>query len=145
MRLHELAPAVEPKRRKRLGRGMGSGHGKTCGRGTKGQKARDTVRPGFEGGQTPLYRRLPVKKGFRNPNRKEFAILNVKAIEEHFDVGEEVSPETVRAKGLIGDLKDGLKILGFGELTKKVRVRAHAFSQSAVEKIESVGGEVIRL
>lgn len=145
MRIHELVPAVGPKRRKRLGRGIGSGHGKTCGRGTKGQKARDTVKPGFEGGQTPLYRRLPVKKGFRNPSRKEFAVLNVKSIEEHFEAGEEVTPEIVQAKGLVGDLKDGLKILGFGELTKRVRVRAHAFSQSAEEKIKSVGGEVIRL
>lgn len=146
MQLADLKPAPGSKReRVRVGRGIGSGLGKTCGRGTKGQKARRKIHPAYEGGQTPIHRRLPVRKGFRNPNSKEFAILNLNKIEESFESDTEVTPDAVRAKGLVGDLKDGLKILGFGELKKKLRVSAHAFSKSAEEKILAAGGEVVRL
>lgn len=146
MHLGDLKPAPGSKReRVRVGRGIGSGLGKTCGRGTKGQKARRKIHPAYEGGQTPIHRRLPVRKGFRNPNSKEFAILNLNKLENSFENGAEITPDVVIEKGLIGDLKDGLKILGFGELTKKLRVSAHAFSKSAEEKIKAAGGEVVRL
>lgn len=146
MRLHELQPAPgSKKKRKRIARGIGSGLGKTAGRGTKGQKARRQIHPNFEGGQTPIHRRLPVKKGFRNPNHVEYAVLNVSDIEKSFEAGEEVSPETVRSKGLVGNMKDGLKILGSGDLKKKLKVTAHQFSKSAEEKIAKAGGEVVRL
>ncbi|MCH8274582.1 MAG: 50S ribosomal protein L15 [Armatimonadetes bacterium] len=146
MGLHNLKPARGGKReRRRVGRGIGSGSGKTCGRGTKGQKARYSIHPRFEGGQTPLHRRLPVKKGFRNPNKKEFAILNVKTLDETFEAGAEVTPDSVIERGLVGSVKDGLKILGYGELTKGLKVSAHAFSKAAEEKISAAGGEVIRV
>lgn len=146
MQLHELKPEVGSKKKKvRVGRGIGSGLGKTCGRGTKGQSARRNIHPRFEGGQTPIHRRLPVKKGFRNPNHIEFAVLNLASLEGAFEAGSEVSPETIREKGLVGNLKDGLKILGQGALTKKLKVTAHAFSKSAEDKITKAGGEVIRL
>ncbi|MBA3727048.1 MAG: 50S ribosomal protein L15 [Armatimonadetes bacterium] len=146
MQLHELKPEVGSKKKKvRVGRGIGSGLGKTCGRGTKGQSARRNIHPRFEGGQTPIHRRLPVKKGFRNPNHIEFAVLNLASLEEAFDAGAEISPETIREKGLVGNLKDGLKILGQGALSKKLKVTAHAFSKSAEDKITKAGGEVIRL
>lgn len=146
MKLHELTPAEgSTKRKARVGRGIGSGLGKTAGRGTKGQKARRNIHPRFEGGQTPIHRRLPVKKGFRNPNHLEFAVLNVGSLEAAFEAGDVVSPESVREKGLVGNLKDGLKILGHGELKKKLKVSARAFSKAAQEKIEKAGGEVTLL
>jgi len=146
MKLHELKPEEGSKKRKvRVGRGIGSGLGKTAGRGTKGQKARRNIHPRFEGGQTPIHRRLPVKKGFRNPNHVEYAVLNVGMLESAFEAGAEVSPETIRTKGLVGNVKDGIKILGHGELKKKLKVSAHAFSKSAQEKIEKAGGEVTSL
>ena len=146
MKLHELKPEEGSKKRKvRVGRGIGRGLGKTAGRGTKGQKARRNIHPRFEGGQTPIHRRLPVKKGFRNPNHVEYAVLNVGMLESAFEAGAEVSPETIRTKGLVGNVKDGIKILGHGELKKKLKVSAHAFSKSAQEKIEKAGGEVTSL
>lgn len=144
--LHELTPPAAARRKKRrVGRGIGSGMGKTAGRGTKGQKARATINPRFEGGQTPIHRRLPVKKGFRNPNHVEYAVLNVGVLEENLESGAELTPEIARHLGLVGNMKDGLKILGHGDLTKKLTVKAHAFSRAAVEKIEKAGGEVVRL
>lgn len=146
MRIDELKPEVgSTKKKVRVGRGIGSGLGKTAGRGTKGQKARGSIHPMFEGGQTPIHRRLPVKKGFRNPNQKEFSIINLDVLEKSYNAGEEVTPENAIAKGLIPGVKDGLKILGFGELSKKLKVSAHKFSKSAEAKISSAGGEVVRL
>lgn len=146
MKLHELKPAEGSKKRKvRVGRGIGSGMGKTAGRGTKGQKARRSIHPRFEGGQTPIHRRLPVKKGFRNPNHIEYSVLNIGTLQEAFESGDTVSPETIRERGLVGNVKDGLKILGHGDLKKKLNVSAHAFSKTAQEKIEKAGGEVTRL
>ena len=146
MRIDELKPEVgSTKKKVRVGRGIGSGLGKTAGRGTKGQKARGSIHPMFEGGQTPIHRRLPVKKGFRNPNHKEFSIINLDVLEKSYNAGEEVTPENAIAKGLIPGVKDGLKILGFGDLSKKLKVSAHKFSKSAEAKISSAGGEVVRL
>ncbi len=144
MYLHELAPNPGAKhRRKRVGRGIGSGHGKTAGRGTKGQKARDQVPLTFEGGQTPLHRRLPRLKGFKNPTHKEYTIVNVALLEERFEAGEVVSPEVLLERRIIKKLeKDGLKVLGEGELTKALTVRAHKFSKSAEQKITAAGGTV---
>ena len=125
---------------KRVGRGMGSGHGKTAGRGSKGQKSRSGVsfRPGFEGGQMPLQRRVP-KRGFHNPFRKHFAIVNVSQLAQ---LGQAtVSPESLLERGMIRNLYDGLKILGKGELSAPVSVSAHAFSRSAKEKILKAGGK----
>ena len=143
MRLEDLRPspgAMKPK--KRRGRGPGSGLGKTSGRGHKGQKSRGSskVEPWFEGGQTPLHRRLP-KRGFKNFNKKFYAVVNVKTLEEKFNEGEEVTPDVLLERGIIKKIMDGVKILGEGELTKPLRVKAHAFSKSAVEKIERVGGK----
>lgn len=146
MRLHDLKPdAGSRKKKRRVGRGIGSGSGKTASRGTKGQKARTSIHPGFEGGQTPIHRRLPVRKGFRNPNSKVYAVLNLSVLEEAFNAGDEVTPEIARSKGLVGNMKSGLKVLGFGDITKKLKVSAHAFSKTAEEKIVKAGGEVIRL
>ncbi len=142
MKLHELAPHPgATKAKKRVGRGIGSGHGKTCGRGHKGQKSRSGDRklpPGFEGGQTPLYMRIP-KRGFRRQKKVEYQVVNIKALERLFSDGEEVTPETLCKRGLCKE-GDYIKILGDGELTKKLHVKAHAFSKSAVEKIEKAGG-----
>lgn len=141
MKLHELKPAPgSHKRRNRVGRGMGSGSGKTSGRGHKGQNARSGggVRPGFEGGQNPIYRRLP-KRGFYNRNRKEYAIINLDVLNQLED-GTEVTPEMLLENKIVKNLKDGLKVLGDGELTVKLSVKAHKFSKSAQEKIEAVGG-----
>ncbi|MGB9779950.1 50S ribosomal protein L15 [Caldanaerobacter sp.] len=143
MRLHDLKPAEgSTKKKKRVGRGIGSGHGKTSGRGHKGQNARSGggVRPGFEGGQMPLTRRIP-KRGFTNIFKKEYAIVNVGTLEERFEDGAEITPEVLIDNGIIKDVKDGVKILGDGELTKKFTVKAHKFSQSALEKIQAVGGK----
>lgn len=144
MFLHELKPNPgATHRRKRIGRGIGSGHGKTAGRGTKGQKARDQVPLTFEGGQTPLHRRLPRLKGFKNPTRKEYTIINVALLEERFEAGEVVTPELLLERRIIKKLeKDGLKVLGEGELTKALTVRAHKFSKSAEQKIIAAGGSV---
>lgn len=142
MKLHELSPAPgSRKERKRLGRGPSSGTGKTSGRGHKGQNARSGggVRPGFEGGQNPLYRRLP-KRGFVNPTRKEYAVLNIEDLNS-FAAGTEVSPEFLLNNGIVKDAKSGIKILGNGELTVNLTVKANKFSQSAVEKIEAAGGK----
>lgn len=146
MRLDQLKPADGSTTKKvRVGRGIGSGLGKTCGRGTKGQKARRQIHPMFEGGQTPIHRRLPVKKGFRNPNHKEYAVVNVGALDSAFEAGSNVTRNTLAAAGLIPAKKQDIKILGFGELKKKLKVTAEAFSKSAIAKIESAGGEVIKL
>ncbi|RMG25899.1 MAG: 50S ribosomal protein L15 [Armatimonadetes bacterium] len=136
---------IARKKKRRVGRGIGSGSGKTAGRGTKGQKSRSTINPRFEGGQTPIHRRLPVKKGFRNPNHIEYAVLNVGVLDRELQDGDELTPDRARELGLVGNMKDGLKILGHGELSKKLTVKAHAFSRTAVEKIEKAGGEVVRL
>ena len=141
MKLHELKPAPGSRRpRKRVGRGIAAGQGKTAGRGTKGQKARagGGVRPGFEGGQNPLYRRLP-KRGFTNPNRKEYAVIKVKDL-NRFDEGTVVTPELLKEKGIVKNLKDGLKVLGDGDLSVKLTVKAHKFSRTAEEKIAAAGG-----
>lgn len=144
MFLHELKPNPgATHRRKRVGRGIGSGHGKTAGRGTKGQKARDQVPLTFEGGQTPLHRRLPRRKGFKNPTHKEYTIINVALLEERFEAGEVVTPELLLERRIIKKLeKDGLKVLGEGDLTKPLTVRAHKFSATAEQKITGVGGSV---
>lgn len=146
MGLHDLQPSEgSTKSKRRVGRGIGSGMGKTCTRGTKGQKARRQIHPNFEGGQTPIQRRLPVKKGFRNPNHKEFAIINLDDLERLFDAGSEVTPEKLIELGIIPGMKDGVKVLGFGELKKKLTVKAHKFSKSAAAAIEKAKGEVVTL
>ena len=140
MKVHDLRPAPgsnQPKRR--VGRGIGGKGGKTAGRGTKGQGARGSVKPGFEGGQMPLSRRIPKLKGFRNPFRVEYVVVNLDALEA-FD-GDVVSPDTLRAKGLVH--KHGLvKVLGRGELTRALQVSAHGFSKSAQDAITAAGGTV---
>lgn len=136
MKLHELAPNEgATKEKRRVGRGIGSGLGKTCGKGHKGQKTRSGDRrlpSWFEGGQTPLHKRIP-KRGFRPLDRVEYAVVNLRTLEKYFEAGEEVNPEKLLEKGLV---KKGLpvKVLGDGELTKALKVKAHAFSQSAKEK-----------
>ncbi|SHH45331.1 50S ribosomal protein L15 [Tepidibacter thalassicus] len=144
MKLHELRPAEGAvKERKRLGRGTATGQGKTAGRGQKGQWARSGggVRPGFEGGQMPIYRRLP-KRGFNNPFKKVYSIVNVERLNV-FEDGAEVTPEVLKEKGIIRKIeKNGVKILGEGNLEKKLVVKAHKFTKSATEKIEAAGGKV---
>lgn len=142
MKLHELSPAPGSKHsRKRVGRGTGSGMGKTSTRGHKGQWARSGggVRPGFEGGQNPLYRRLP-KRGFNNFNRVEYAIVNLEDL-NRFEEGTEVTPEFLISNGIVKNPKDGIKILGNGELTVSLTIKANKFSQSAVDKINAAGGQ----
>ncbi len=142
MDLSNLRPAEGSTQgdRFRRGRGHGSGNGKTAGKGHKGQKARSGApRPGFEGGQMPLYRRLP-KRGFHNYNTKEIVAINVDALEV-FENDTVVSIETLKEAGIIKNPKDGVKILGNGELTKKLTVQVNAFSESAKEKIEALGGK----
>ena len=147
MSLHELRPAKgATKRKRRVARGIGSGLGKTAGRGTKGQKARRQIPAWFEGGQTPIHRRLPVKKGFRNVNHKEYVVVNLDDLEKHFEKGAEVTPRELQALGVLSaNLKDGVKVLAFGEITKKLKVSAHRFSKVAADKIVAAGGEVITL
>lgn len=146
MGLHDIKPAKgSTKRKRRIARGIGSGMGKTATRGTKGQKARRQIHPNFEGGQTPIQRRLPVKKGFRNINQKEFAIVNLDDLEKLFQKGDEVNPEKLLASGIIHASKDGVKVLGFGELSKKLKVSAHKFSKTAKDAIEKAGGEAVQL
>ena len=142
MDLSNLKPADGAKQSDnfRRGRGHGSGNGKTAGKGHKGQKARSgATRPGFEGGQMPLYRRIP-KRGFTNRNSKTIVGINISALEV-FDNDAVVSVETLLEQGIVKNPRDGVKILGNGELTKKLTVQANAFSKSAVEKIEAVGGK----
>ncbi len=147
MRLHELKPAPgSRKRRRRVGRGPGSGRGQTSGRGDKGQKARSgvSIPSWFEGGQMPLSRRLP-KRGFRNPFRKEYAIINLRDL-DRIEGGTTVTPLLLLERGLIKAVKDGLKVLGDGDLSYAVTIEAHRFSQAARRKIEAAGGmaKVIR-
>ena len=143
MKLHELRPSEGAfKTSKRLGRGTGSGLGKTSGKGHKGQNARSGggVRPGFEGGQLPLFRRLP-KRGFSNAMFKvEYATINVSDLEK-FEDGAVVTPELLKEMGILKKQLAGVKVLGNGELTKKLTVKAHKFSESAIEKIEAIGGK----
>ena len=142
MKLHELQPAAgSTSAPKRLGRGVGSGLGKTSGKGHKGAKARSGggKRPGFEGGQMPLYRRVP-KRGFTNIYRTDYATVNVGGL-EIFENGTVVTAETLKEAGLISKVMDGVKILGNGELTKKLTVEAAKFTGSAKEKIEALGGK----
>ena len=143
MKLHELKYTEGARQdSKRLGRGQGSGQGKTAGKGHKGQNARSggVVALGFEGGQTPIYRRIP-KRGFTNVNRVEYAIVNVEQL-NRFENGVEVSPELFIETGLVKKEYNGIKILGVGTLEKKLTVKAHKFSKSAVTLIEQAGGKV---
>ncbi|MDU4891210.1 MAG: 50S ribosomal protein L15 [Clostridium sp.] len=143
MRLHELRPAEGAKKSpKRIGRGAGSGWGKTAGKGQKGQNSRSGggVRPGFEGGQMPLYRRLP-KRGFTNIFAKEYTCINVDRL-NIFEDGTEVTPELLREMGMAKRVNDGIKILGNGNIEKKLTVKANKISKAAAEKIEAAGGKV---
>ncbi|PPA68621.1 50S ribosomal protein L15 [Jeotgalibacillus proteolyticus] len=141
MKLHELKPAEgSRKERNRVGRGIGSGNGKTSGKGHKGQNARSGggVRPGFEGGQNPLARRLP-KRGFTNIHRKEFTVVNLDAL-NRFEEGTEVTPELLIETGVVSKERAGIKILAKGKIEKKLTVKAHKFSSTAKEAIEAAGG-----
>ncbi|MDD2585970.1 MAG: 50S ribosomal protein L15 [Syntrophomonadaceae bacterium] len=143
MKLNELkSPSGANKSTKRVGRGIGSGHGKTSTRGHKGQKSRSGsgIRPGFEGGQMPLQRRLP-KRGFTNIFKKEYAVVNLKDLNV-FDDNTEITPELLIEKGLIKKAKDGVKILGDGELKKTLIIKAHKVSKQAEEKVTARGGKV---
>ena len=142
MKMHELAPAYgATTTSKRVGRGIGSGLGKTAGKGHKGQKARTggSIRRGFEGGQTPLYRRIP-KRGFKNRFAEEYAVVNLSDL-ERFDNGTTVNAELLKSEGIIKKELDGVKVLGNGTLTKKLTVVAKKFSKTAEEKIQAVGGK----
>jgi len=142
MKLHDLPSPESKKKRKRVGRGIGSGSGYTSGRGANGQNSRSGggVRPTFEGGQTPLFRRLP-KRGFNNIFKKKFNEVNVYQL-NYFDDGDEITPELLLQKGIINKIsKSGVKILGKGELEKNLNVKANAFSASAKEKIKNAGGK----
>ncbi|MCH2424116.1 MAG: 50S ribosomal protein L15 [Acidimicrobiales bacterium] len=143
MKIHDLQPAPGSKKRaKRVARGIGGRGGKTAGRGMKGQRARNTVRVGFEGGQMPLHQRIPKLKGFKNPFRVEYQAVNLDAIEA--SGLDEISPETLHAHGLVGK-KSLVKVLGRGEVTRAVTVQAHAFSASAEAAITAAGGSVEKL
>ncbi|HEX9411658.1 MAG TPA: 50S ribosomal protein L15 [Actinomycetota bacterium] len=142
MKVHHLRPAEGAVRsRRRLGRGKAAGQGKTAGRGTKGYGARHNPKPGFEGGQMPLQRRIPKLKGFTNPNRVAWAVVNVGSLAEAFEGGAEVTPELLRDRGMV---RKGapVKVLGEGQLDKALTVRVHAVSASAKGKIEQAGGSV---
>jgi large subunit ribosomal protein L15 len=144
--LHKFNPPKGSSfKKRRVARGIGSGMGKTATRGTKGQSARRQIHPNFEGGQSPIQRRLPVKKGFRNINQKEFAIVNLDDLQLLFEEGAEITPEILIATGIISESRDGVKVLGFGELAKKLTVRAHRFSKTAAAAITASGGEAITL
>jgi large subunit ribosomal protein L15 len=141
MRLHHLRPADGSNKRKiRVGRGESGRRGKTAGRGTKGLKARNQVRRGFEGGQMPLQRRMPKLRGFRNPNRVEYTVINVERLND-FDAGSTVTVDDLRANGLVKH-RGLVKVLGEGEIDRALTVKAHAFSLGAVEKIKAAGGSV---
>ena len=140
MKLNELKPAEGSRQvRNRVGRGTSSGNGKTAGRGQKGQKARGKVRLGFEGGQMPLFRRMP-KRGFKNINCVEYAVVNIEKLNK-FEDGTEVTPTLLVESGIVKNEKDGIKILGNGELKKKLTVKANKFSASAKSAIEAAGGQ----
>ena len=140
MKLNELKPAEGSRQvRNRVRRGTSSGNGKTAGRGQKGQKARGKVRLGFEGGQMPLFRRMP-KRGFKNINRVEYAVVNIEKLNK-FEDGTEVTPTLLVESGIVKNEKDGIKILGNGELKKKLTVKANKFSASAKSAIEAAGGQ----
>jgi large subunit ribosomal protein L15 len=141
--INTLQPAPGANRKnKRVGRGMGSGHGKTATRGYNGQLSRAgaRMRPGFEGGQMPLYRRLP-KRGFTQIFRKEYVAVNLEKL-AGFEAGAQITPEVLKTAGIIKNIRDGIKILGVGELKNAIHVRAHKFSKSAAEKIQKVGGAI---
>ncbi len=145
MKLHDLRPDPGArKKRKRVGRGTGSGRGKTAGRGTKGQNARSGggVRPGFEGGQLPLIRRLPKLRGFKNPFKVHYVPVNLDRLSERFEAGEEVTPESLHARGLLGEPDSPVVVLARGEVDKPLHVKAHRVSASARQKIEAAGGTV---
>lgn len=148
MKLNELKPAPgSRKARKRVGRGNGSGRGNYSCRGLKGQRSRSGGRsqmPGFEGGQTPFWKKLP-KRGFKNFTRKEYVEINVKTLESVFEDGDEVTLEVLRKRRIVKQLRDGVKILGDGQLSKKLTVHAHHFTVSAQKKIEDAGGQALRL
>ncbi len=142
MKLHELSPSEGSRKKSfRVGRGHGSGNGKTSGRGQKGQNSRSGggVRPGFEGGQMPIYRRLP-KRGFTNIFAKKYTSINVEELNK-FDNGAEITAETLKESGVIKKINDGIVILGRGDLNKKLTVKAKRFSKSAEEKISAAGGK----
>lgn len=141
MKLNELKNTVPRQARKRVGRGDGSGHGRSAGRGDKGAKSRSgySRRPYFEGGQIPLIRRLP-KRGFKNPNHIEFNVINIEVLEENFSAGQLIDKEELQKRGLLGKSTLPLKILGDGTLSKSFQVKANKFSASAKEKIEAAGG-----
>lgn len=144
MKLHDLKPAPGSRReRKRVGRGTGSGTGKTAGRGTKGQNSRTGggVRPGFEGGQNPIYRRMPFKRGFRNPRKVQYEVLNLRQISE-LELTSPITPESLYERGVINKQDAPIKVLGDGDVSEAYTVRAHKFSTSAREKIEAAGGTV---
>jgi large subunit ribosomal protein L15 len=146
MSLHNFEPVKGSSfKKRRVARGIGSGMGKTATRGTKGQSARRQTHPNFEGGQTPIQRRLPVKKGFRNINHKEYSIVNLDDLQNLFEEGTEVTPEVLYATGIISKGKDGIKVLAFGTLEKKLTVQAHKFSKAAAEAIAAKGGEAVTL
>lgn len=141
LKLHHLQPPPGSKKSKiRVGRGEGGRRGKTAGRGTKGLKARNSLRPGFEGGQTPLSMRIPKLPGFKNPNKEYFAIVNLVTLNE-FEAGTEVTPELLRENGLIRH-RGRVKVLAEGDIDRALTVKAHAFSAKAKEKIEAAGGTV---
>ena len=141
MKLNELQPSEGSRvTRTRKGRGRSAGNGKTSGRGQKGQKARSKTRLGFEGGQMPLYRRIP-KRGFTNINRKEYALVNLSTLNDRFEDGAEVTPVALVEAGIVKNEKDGIKILGNGEISKKLTVKAQKFSASASAAIEAAGGK----
>jgi large subunit ribosomal protein L15 len=141
MKLHHLRPAEGSKKRKiRVGRGESGRRGKTAGRGTKGLKARSKVRPGFEGGQTPLIRQIPKMKGFKNPNREEYTVVNVSKLAA-FSTGTTVTPDELRSAGL-AKKRGRIKVLGQGDLDVALTVKAHAFSIGAADKIAAAGGSV---
>ena len=143
MKLNELQKSPEAKNRKRVGRGPGSNWGKTSGRGQKGQKSRSgvSISAWFQGGQTPLYRRVP-KRGFNNAQfTTRYATINLSDLNKFFNDGDEVTPELLKERGIIKKQLDGIKVLGNGELEKKITVKANRFSSTAIAKIESAGGK----
>jgi large subunit ribosomal protein L15 len=147
MNLNDIHRGIQKnKARKRVGRGIGSGQGKTAGRGSKGQGSRSgsSTSPIFEGGQMPLVRRIP-KRGFHNRFAENVVAINLASLEKHFESGEEVTPEAIFDLGLLRGQFDELKVLGGGELTKNLKISAHRFSRSATEKIEKAGGQAVVL
>lgn len=148
MRLEDLKPKQKKKPKKRIGRGSGSGYGDKSGRGDKGQNARsgESRVPGFEGGQTPLWKKIP-KRGFNNPTSKEYCLVNVDRLNGAFSEGSQVTPATLVEKGIISgsSIGDGIKVLGRGKIKKSLTVKAHKFSRKAREKIQQAGGEVVKI